>query len=262
MLQNAGLTLSRLNPCPYTDTASYRPRSNYDMACLGLQSGGYRHTNQKPRAAGPVEFTLPQSLPPTQTETTARPVETTRPAEREAIIAEMQEILTRVMSKMEREANYRTLHAEGVFKYEDYNYEEPDDAQEQKKMAFSDLMNMKKTSHNKNIVNTVTLQRPVEFRRNPVRETTSKVVKFGTDEQLRVNPVIGSMMENIDSYEKHFEGKLRGEIEDYFQPLTTVNHLFKPSNPRPYIQHSTSPRNKFQPFENAIVYQNIVTPYK
>ena len=93
-LQTAGTNLARLNPCPYRDTGYYRPRSSFDIACLGNTRVTYQPLLQSPqptRVMGPhnppqTGFTLPYVARPA-------PVERdTKDNKRAVLVAEMQDI--------------------------------------------------------------------------------------------------------------------------------------------------------------------------
>ena len=166
-----------------------------------------------------LEFTLPQDVtdPPL--------VRDLKDTETAVLVAEMQEILDKVMHKMQREAHHRPINIQGVFNYEDdyHNYyedqieeeeEEGEEEEEKEQMTFSMLMNMKKTNKPKSIE-----KYKQSITRNKIKlekETTSRV-KFATDKKLTVDPVIGQMMRNIDLYQKFSHGKLLGKTEQHFR---------------------------------------------
>ena len=142
-----------------------------------------------------------------------------RSTETSKLVVEMQEILDKVMSKMEREAHPRPINLQGVFNYEDDEddygyYEDPLEGKKEEQMTFSMLMNMKKTKK----PNIIEKDKHTTFRNRPKheKETTSRV-KFATDKQLTVDPVISQMMRNIDLYQRFSHGKLLGETEEYFK---------------------------------------------
>ena len=135
-----------------------------------------------------------------------------RSTETSKLVAEMQEILDKVMNKMEREAHHRPINLQGVFTYEDdedgYDYyEDPLEGKKEEQMTFSMLMNMKKTKNPKSIK--TYKHSTLRDRPKHEKETTSRI-KFATDRQLTVDPVIGQMMRNIDLYQRFSHGKLLG----------------------------------------------------
>jgi hypothetical protein len=156
LLQTAGANLARLNPCPYQNTPTYRPRSSFDIACLEHQKQAYKqpatratlpNTNH-PRAVATVAFTLPQALQQTPV------VRDTKDTERAVLVAEMQEILDKVMRKMEREVHHRPLHGDGLFKYEgdEHGQKYANLGQDEDQVTFSQLMKMDKGSNIKTLL--------------------------------------------------------------------------------------------------------------
>ena len=228
LLQTAGANLARLNPCPYQDRPTYRPRSSFDIACLGhqkQQKQAYKPPDHKvtlpnikpPRGIAPVGYTLPQIVQPNFA------VRDTKETESAKLVAEMQEIIDKVMKKMEREADHRPLHADGVFKYDGESEVYEELTQKEDQMTFSQLMKMDKNRKTKK-----------EPNRNLVKQTLLKKepnrIKFETLKKLTIDPVISAMMKNVDSYQTHSEGNIRGRKERHF---------------------------KIDAFSSAIVFQNI-----
>ena len=135
------------------------------------------------------------------------------------LVAEMQEILDKVMHKMQREAHHRPINIQGVFNYEDdyhdyYEDQIEEEEEEKEQMTFSMLMNMKKTNKPKSIEK---FKQPITRNKLKLEKETTSRVKFATDKKLTVDPVISQMMRNIDLYQKFSHGKLLGKTEQHFR---------------------------------------------
>ena len=143
----------------------------------------------------PVGYTLPQS------EQHVAVIRDTKDNERKVLVAEMQEIIEKVMKKMEREADYRPLHADGVFNYDgDSQVVGGVGLKKEHSMTFSDLMKMDKKNTNRNLV------KQKLFRKASQEIPKVSRVKFETEKKLTIDPVISDMMRNVDDYQKHSEG--------------------------------------------------------
>ena len=123
------------------------------------------------------------------------------------------------MAFIQIEAQHRPIAAHGVFKYEDNDYDYGQEYEEfnelEEQITFSDLMKMSKRPKHKNN-NIVNLGKKTTFRNVP-KNAPKSTIKFATEKKLTIDPVISAMMRNIDSYQKHSDGRLMGLTEQHFQ---------------------------------------------
>ena len=216
LLQTAGTNLGHLNPCPPTYRLKYRPRSSFDVACLGDSNPddikpAYNNQPRKPNINtpnNPISYALPQ------TEKLNQNVRGTQETERTVLVAEMQDIIHKVMSQMKIGTQHRPTIGDELFNYGG-KIQMHDKVQDQREetFTFSHLMKMDKNQQSKQ-----------KFFKTIPTGNSDKGIRFQTDKQLTIDPVISAMMRNVDSYQKHSEDKLIGRPENHFKfdPFSTV----------------------------------------